>query len=183
MKLLAAVAGLLLLTACGTGPGMMNNRSTDGYPYSRPTCTAPAGLAGRVITVTLADPGMSQMMSGPAPMGSRMTLRASATTVSSGVVTFVAGNRGWRTHELVVLPLPAGSVAGQRVPGPDGKVDESGSLGEASASCAAGAGDGIAAGAVGWLTLDLAPGHYELICNLTNHYADAMYQELTVTGP
>lgn len=97
MKLLATVAGLLLLTACGTGPGMMNNRSTDGYRYSRPTCTAPANLA--------------------------------------------------------------------------------------SASCAAGAGDGIAAGAVGWLTLDLAPGHYELICNLANHYADAMYQELTVTGP
>jgi uncharacterized cupredoxin-like copper-binding protein len=25
------------------------------------------------------------------------------------------------------------------------------------------------------------PGHYELICNLPNHYADGMYQELVVT--
>jgi len=183
MKLLATAAGLVLLTACGSpGPGMMHG-DASGYPYSRPTCTAPANLPGPVITVTLADPGMSRMMSGPAPMGSRMALRASATTVVSGLVTFVAANRGWRTHELVVLPLPTGSVAGQRVPGPDGKVDESGSLGEASASCAAGAGDGITAGAVGWLTLDLPPGHYELICNLTNHYANAMYQELTVTRP
>ena len=87
---------------------------------------------------------------------------------------------GWRTHELVVLPLPAGSAAGQRVPGPDGKVDETGSLGEASANCAAGAGDGVPAGAVSWLTLTLPPGHYELVCNLTNHYADGMHQEFTV---
>jgi len=28
---------------------------------------------------------------------------------------------------------------------------------------------------------DLAPGRYELICNLPNHYADGMYQELVVT--
>jgi uncharacterized cupredoxin-like copper-binding protein len=27
----------------------------------------------------------------------------------------------------------------------------------------------------------LAPGHYELVCNLENHYADGMYQELDVT--
>jgi len=27
----------------------------------------------------------------------------------------------------------------------------------------------------------LPPGRYELICNLPNHYADGMYQELVVT--
>jgi uncharacterized cupredoxin-like copper-binding protein len=62
----------------------------------------------------------------------------------------------------------------------DGKVDETGSLGEASADCAAGTGDGIPAGAVGWVTLTLPPGTYEIVCNLTNHYADGMYQRLTV---
>ena len=87
---------------------------------------------------------------------------------------------GWRTHELVILPLPAGAQAGQRVPGSDGKVDESGSLGEASASCAAGSGEGISAGAVGWTTVTLPAGRYELVCNLPNHYADGMRQELDV---
>ena len=53
---------------------------------------------------------------------------------------------------------PAGAQAGQRVPGSDGKVDESRSLGEASASCAAGSGEGISAGAVGWTTVTLPAG-------------------------
>ena len=97
-------------------------------------------------------------------------------------VSVVVENSGWRTHELVVLPLVADAVAGQRVPGRDGTVDESGSLGEASASCAAGHGDGIVSGAVGWVTVTLAPGHYELVCNLENHYADGMRQGLVVTG-
>ena len=75
-----------------------------------------------------------------------------------------------------------GQSAGQKVPGPDGKVDEAGSLGEASTSCGAGAGDGIQAGTVSWTTLTLAAGRYELVCNLPNHYADGMHQEIQVTS-
>ena len=82
------------------------------------------------------------MMGGNAPLGGHMMLRAVPATVPAGRISFVAENMGWRTHELVILPLKAGSRAGQRVPGPGGKVDESGSLGEASASCAAGSGEG-----------------------------------------
>lgn len=111
-----------------------------------------------------------------------MMLRAVPATVPAGRISFVAENMGWRTHELVILPLKAGSVPGQRVPGPDGKVDENGSLGEASASCAAGPGEGISAAAVGWTTVTLSPGRYELVCNFPNHYADGMRQELDVTS-
>ena len=39
-----------------------------------------------------------------------------------------------------------------------------------------------AAGAVGWVTLTLTPGRYELLCNLANHYADGLNQELLVTS-
>ena len=67
--------------------------------------------------------------------------------------------------------VAAGAAAGQRVPGVDGKVAETGSLGEASHSCGSGPGDGIASGTVSWTTLT-PPGRYELICNLPNHYAD-----------
>ena len=124
--------------------------------------------------------GMTHMMGGVAPMGAHMRLTAFPTTVAAGRVSLVAANFGWRTHELVILPLPNGAGAGERVPGSDGKVSEAGSLGEASKSCAAGTGDGIAAGTVGWTTVTLTPGHYELICNLRNHYADGMHQELVV---
>ena len=175
------------------GPGMMGGGTLAGstaagmmggdpnYHYSAPTCAAPTSLPGSTVTVVLGDMGMTQMMSGTAPLGSHMMLRATPATVPAGQVSLVASNRGWRTHELVILPLAADAAAGQRVPGPDGKLDEAGSLGEASAGCAEGNGDGINAGAVGWTTVTLAPGHYELVCNLENHYADGMYQELVVT--
>jgi uncharacterized cupredoxin-like copper-binding protein len=174
----AGVGGMMGGNANENGNG---NGNGNGM-FAPLTCDAPADLPGQRVTVTLADMGMSQMMGGTAPMGARMSLTAQPSTVSSGQVSFVVDNRGWRTHELVVLPLAPGASAGERVPGSDGTVDETGSLGEASSSCAAGEGEGIATGAVGWVTLTLAPGHYELICNLTNHYADGMRQELVVTG-
>jgi len=90
-------------------------------------------------------------------------------------------NQGARIHELVVLPLPAGQGAGTRTVGSDGRVDEGGSLGEASPTCGAGAGDGIAAWATGWVTLTRGPGRYELVCNLPGHYAAGMYAGLTVS--
>lgn len=152
-----------------------------GYHYSELSCSAPTALPGTVVNVTLADMGMTRMMSGAAPLGSHMMLRATPATATAGQVSIVASNMGWRTHELVILPLVPGASAGDRAPGSDGKVDETGSLGEASASCAGGTGEGVTAGSVGWTTVTLPPGDYELLCNLPNHYADGMWQELIVT--
>jgi uncharacterized cupredoxin-like copper-binding protein len=160
-------------------PGMMD--AGPGYTYSRLLCSAPASLPGSTVDVMLGDMGMTQMLSGTAPLGAHMMLRAAPATVPAGQVSLVVSNVGWRTHELVILPLAVGVAAGERVPGPDGKVDESGSLGEVSNSCAEGAGDGITAGAVGWTTVTLTPGRYELVCNLQNHYANGMHQEFVVT--
>lgn len=186
LALVAALAGFAL-AGCGgaSGPGsaVMGGAPGPGYHFSALTCTAPADLPGSTVTVTLADRGMSQMMGGRAPLGVHMMLRAAPATVPAGKVSLIAENRGWRTHELVILPLAAGEQVGQRVPGADGTVSEKGSLGEASASCGPGAGEGIRAGAAGWITLTLPPGRYELICNLPNHYADGMYAELQVTAP
>ena len=163
--------------------GGMRAASTPGAGMAAPlSCTAPTDLPGKRVTVSLVDMGMSRMMGGVAPMGARMLLTADPATVPTGQVSLVVENTGWRTHEVVILPLASGAAAGQRVPGSDGTVDETGSLGEASGTCAGGAGDGIASGAVGWVTVTLPPGHYELVCNLQNHYANGMRQELVVTG-
>lgn len=160
-------------------PGMM--APGRGYSYSRLSCSAPNTLPGLRVNVTLADMGMNQMMGGVAPMGSRMLLQAAPATVRAGQISLVASNVGWRTHELVILPLTAGRTAGHLAVGSGGKVAETGSLGEASANCDGGAGQGISAGKVGWVTVTLTPGHYELVCNLQNHYTDGMHQELTVS--
>ncbi|MBO0845190.1 MAG: hypothetical protein J2P22_07230 [Nocardioides sp.] len=164
----------------GSGFGSMMSAVPHGYRMSRPVCTAPTSRPGKTVYVMLGDMGMTRMMRGAAPLGAHMMLRAVPSLMRAGQVGFVVANMGWRIHEMVVLPLAPGQPAGERVPGADGRVDETGSLGEASATCGAGAGDGITPGGVGWVTLDLPAGRYELVCNLPNHYADGMHQLLIV---
>ena len=156
-------------------------QSTIGH--SRPTgqvasCQAPQ-LPGHVVDVTLSDMSMmrGRMMQG----GGMFGVTVSPTQVHAGTISMRVTNIGTLQHELVVLPLASGGV-GERSVGPDGRVDETGSLGEASATCAAGAGSGIASGAAGWVTLQLPVGRYELICNFPWHYAMGMHAELDVTA-
>ncbi len=110
----AASAGLvLLLTGCSpadprSGPVGALHGATGGMHLVELSCTPPASLPGRRVTVTMRDMGM---MGGVAPMGSRMLLTAAPAGSAAGRVTFVAANRGWRIHELVVLPLPPGAAA------------------------------------------------------------------------
>jgi uncharacterized cupredoxin-like copper-binding protein len=145
-------------------------------------CSEPA-LPGQVIDVTVADmgPGMMGNRPGWGHMG-RMWMIVSPATVTAGTVSLRVVNTGVRLHEVVVLPLLAGHAAGQRPVGSNGRTEETGSLGEASQTCGAGAGDGIAPGATGWTTMTLQPGRYELVCNYRGHYPAGMYAELDVTG-
>ena len=189
-----------------TGPGVMG---VERFPAVS-SCPAPA-LPGTVVDVTLTDmrgmmgPGMMgpgwNGQYGPGQNGYRgpgmgmmgmmgmMRILINPATVPPGQVSFRAVNTGALSHELVVLPLAKGQYPGQRAIGPDGKVDEAGSLGEASRTCGADRGDenasnyGIAPGASGWATVTLTPGRYELICNIAGHYWTGMYAELDVSPP
>ncbi len=194
---LAAVTGNLGGRGGGTtAPGPYAARAATS------SCPVPS-LPGAVADITLTDMGgPGAMAGGPGGMmggrdgmmgragagGSgygmrgRMSVQVSPTTVSAGTVSLRVANEGSLTHELVVLPLAPGTEVGQRTIGSDGAVSEAGSLGEASSTCAGGEGDGIAAGSDGWVTLDLEPGRYELVCNLPGHYAAGMYAELDVSS-
>ena len=155
-------------------------------------CGAPA-LAGTVVDVTFTDmgpimgPGMGPGMHGGPMMGpsgsplGMMSLSASPAAVPAGLVSLRAFNRGRLAHEVVVLPIGVGQSTGQRPVGVGDEIDESGSLGEAAQTCGFGDGDGIAPGAMGWTTLTLPPGRYELVCNIAGHYRSGMYTELDVT--
>jgi uncharacterized cupredoxin-like copper-binding protein len=183
----AGTAATLLLTGASLAA------VAAAAPSNRPApCSPPAAQPGTRVTVLLADMGGGMrsgpmtgpmaglMMGGPWAAGQHMMLGATPGHVAAGTVTLVAVNRGHRTHELVVLPLAPGATAGSRDVGAGGTVDEAAALGEASRSCAAGAGDGIAAGSAGWVTLTLPAGRYELLCNLPGHYAAGMRTELEV---
>jgi uncharacterized cupredoxin-like copper-binding protein len=140
---------------------------------------APPRLDGSVVAVRLMGMRAGGMM-GRSTMRGRMRLVAGRASVPAGQVSFVARNMGGDVHELVVLPLAAGQPAGVRALGANDRVSEAGSLGEASRSCGAGAGDGIEPGAAGWVTIDLKPGRYELVCNIRGHYRAGMYADLVV---
>lgn len=196
--LVAAIAVLVTSVAWAFGGGMVGGptvaRAHTGWVFtgqaggSAGAANGSQALPGTVVDVVAGD--MGAMMGGRATMGGwagspwtrgHMFLGTDRTTVASGTVTLRLTNDGSVDHELVVLPLADGQQIGQRAVGPDGAVDESTSLGEASASGAEGEGDGIAPGATGWVTLDLAPGRYELVCNIAGHYAAGMYALLVVT--
>ncbi|MFC5753146.1 hypothetical protein [Actinomadura rugatobispora] len=201
-RLAAGTAAALVLGTASTAAlagtlGGRNGGPPDaarlGAAYSG-ECRAPA-LAGSVVNVDLTDMGaMMGTRHGPGPLTGRfpggrlwpmrgmMRLSAVPTQVREGTVSLRAYNTGAWPHEVLVMPLPTGQHAGQRPFGTGDTVAETGSLGEASRTCGAGAGPmGIAPGTAGWTTLRLAPGRYELICNLPGHYAAGMYTELDVT--
>jgi hypothetical protein len=115
----------LVLTGCASATGPTSSRIMGGgsdYHYSRLTCLAPNALPGPIVSVTLDDVGMTQMMSGTAPLDSHMMLRATPATEPAGKISLVASHMRWRTHELVILP-PAAAAAGQRLPGLTAALD------------------------------------------------------------
>lgn len=152
---------------------------------SSASCAAPS-LAGGVVDVTLVDMGNmmgdNSMMNGSASgvAQTHMRLLATPSSVTAGLISFRVHNIGSRTHEVVVLPLAVDHAAGARPVASDGRVDETGSLGEASRNCGAGAGEGIESGSAGWATMSLRAGTYELVCNLKHHYSSGMYATLNV---
>lgn len=163
-----SIAAVAVLAVPGAGRGFAINAG----------CAAP-GMAGTVVNVAATDMG-GPMMGGPGRMGG-MRLTADRATVPHGRVSFLVTNAGRYTHEMVILPLPGTQLAGTRPVGGDGKIDEAGSLGEASATCAEGTGQGILPRSSGWVSVDLPPGRYELVCNFAGHYTAGMYTQLTVT--
>ncbi|GHG50673.1 hypothetical protein GCM10012320_19490 [Sinomonas cellulolyticus] len=175
--LVAALAAVLLTAASLAALALIAPRAGAPAGAAR-ACSAPA-LPGTTVRVTEADRGGGMM--GSPRMRHAMRLSPDRTSVPHGTVSFVVTNLGSVPHELVVLPLPEGQAVGARALNADGTADETGSLGEASASCEAGPGEGIAPGAVSWATLDLPAGHYELVCNFPGHYLSGMFAELTVT--
>jgi len=138
------------------------------------------GMTARGLGMTVRGNGMtglgSSMMN-----GGGMALSADRVSAPHGTVSFLVTNSGSINHEMVVLPVLGSRGVGARPTGSDARVDEAGSLGEASKTGGAGAGEGIVPGASGWVTVTLAPGQYELVCNLAGHYSAGMYTPLTVT--
>jgi uncharacterized cupredoxin-like copper-binding protein len=171
------LSGLSLLAIAAVG----GTRGSWGRGVSTgSSCTAP-NLPGTVIDVTLTNMGGPMMDRGNGITdGGAMRLSTDRPTATHGEISFLVTNGGSVTHELIILPLRGSQIVGTRRSGGDGRIDEAGSVGEASNSCGGGTGQGVLPGASGWVTVTLPPGRYELVCNLPGHYAAGMYSQLTV---
>ena len=184
----SASGGRATGTMRSNGGGMMGSPQSGrtGMTGNTTTPCVPANLPGTTVRVRLANMGGAMTGSGgmmerrsPATAG-MMRIATDRQSVPSGQISLTAANAGSMTHELIVLPLGAGQSVGTRTIGTNNRVSETGSLGEASRTCGAGAGEGIAPGSTGWVTVRLRPGRYELVCNIAGHYRAGMYAELDV---
>lgn len=95
-------------------------------------------------------------------------------TAQAGPVTFhVVNGASGMLHEFIVIQtdLPADALP----------TDESGRVIEEAVDIVTAA-ENIPPGQSRNLTLNLAPGHYVLICNLPEHYQKGMRVDFTVTG-
>lgn len=90
----------------------------------------------------------------------------------AGPVTFTITNNGTIEHEFLVVKtdLPDGEI-----PVVDDKFSEEGEGIEVIDEI-----EGFGKGETGTLTVDLQPGNYQLVCNITSHYAAGMHTTFVV---
>ena len=107
-----------------------------------------------------------------------MAIDLSQPFAPQGKVSFLVTNNGTKKHEFVVLATdtPAASFPIVSFEGEANRIDE-----DAKGVTNVGETGDMEPGAVMMLTLDLAPGHYAVVCNLPGHYAMGMHQDFFVT--
>lgn len=160
LRLTAAVALCgSVLAACGGDDDTTAATTTEVPAAAAPEPAADPGT----IDVTLVDVSSTQM-----------SLIPSAASAPAGTVTFVVTNTGTREHEFLVLAtdIPAADLPIMS----NDRIDEHGegveNLGEIGS---------IKAGETKTLELDLAAGHYDLICNLVGHVRMGMVADFDVS--
>lgn len=161
ISFLSTVA-LLVTLGCGSVPAAVPSHEATPLPTSIPAATPPrrvpsatATPAPSVVHATLKD----------------MTITLDKRNVPAGSITFTATNQGATRHELVIIRTDVDEE--KLAVDKESKADETGDLGEIN---------DLDPGQTGSITLDLAPGHYVLICNIPAHYVAHMHTTLIVTG-
>ncbi|WP_192847086.1 plastocyanin/azurin family copper-binding protein [Aureimonas sp. AU4] len=107
--------------------------------------------------------------------GGQMAIKLDKSEVPAGEVTFQVANVAANTpHEMVVIKLDK--------PGETLKVDPAKNRVDEKKLMSMGEVSDLKAGQSGKLTVKLAPGAYELICNIKGHVAAGMVAPFTVKG-
>jgi uncharacterized cupredoxin-like copper-binding protein len=133
-----------------------------------------ATLGVVALFVAACSPGASS-----APAGGSNAIAASLSewkidlggaTGKAGSITFTVSNKGANTHEFVIV---ATDTKADSLPVAEGLVDE-------TAFTPVDEIEDIEPGATPTLTVDLAAGHYVILCNIEEHYGKGMHTDLEV---
>jgi uncharacterized cupredoxin-like copper-binding protein len=166
------VVAVSLLVACGSNKtgGNKEGFSTEAaLPGASPSSAAPSGApATGPIAVTLGETDPTHMF-----------INMSATSAVAGKVTFLVTNTGSRKHEFVVLSTatPADQFPIVSFEGEKDRIDE-----EAPGVTNVGETGDMNPGQTKALTIDMAAGHFAVVCNLPGHYRMGMHQDFTVVA-
>jgi hypothetical protein len=129
-------------------------------------------VVGALAALAIVGASCSSGPSGPSTTV-KATLAENSITLDrdsapAGSVTFDVRNIGVEGHDLIVIRTPA---APDSLPVHGSTASEEGSVGSTEI---------LPAGEKGSLTVDLDPGAYVLICNVSEHYRAGMYVGFTV---
>lgn len=136
------------LSACSS-PGLSRWPTATASPDPTPTHVAIPTLAPGVVAVSLSE----------------MSILVSTNVAPAGEVTFQVKNAGELPHELVVVRT---DLDAEELPVEDVLVVERG-LNVVARTAHVNAGEQVS------LTVELTPGHYVLICNLSGHYEASQF--------
>jgi uncharacterized cupredoxin-like copper-binding protein len=167
----AVIAAMTLAGCLATASGGGTVAMIPGYQPSG-AAAAPVALGypkPPVIITSLSDASTAQM-----------SITLSQSYAPAGEVSFLITNDGTMDHEMVVLRTdrPADSFPITGFEGEPNRFDEDAkgltNVGETGDPA-------MKPGSSKMLTIDMAPGHYAIVCNLNGHYVAGMHQDFWVT--
>ena len=173
MLVLAAAATMVLAACQDAGPAsdsntvvMIPNYQSGGQVQPQPQSYT---QTTNVITVALGESDPNTMY-----------IHMSQPYAPEGKVSFIVTNEGTETHEFVVLQTktPAADFPIVSFEGEKNRIDE-----DAKGVVNAGETGDMEPGTTMMMTLDLAAGHYAIVCNLPGHYANGMHEDFWAAPP
>ena len=135
-------------------------------------------LVASLVVISVSACGSATSSSAPAPATdgsiavtlSEWTVVPAQVNAPAGSITFAVANKGTQIHEFVVVKT---DLKAETLPVVDNKIDES-TLTPVDEI------EDIAVGATPTLTVDLAAGHYVLLCNIESHFEQGMRVDFDV---
>ena len=171
----SAIVAAVLLVACSAHPPEVAGTVVfiPGYQGGKVAASAPVeGYPSPipVVTATLSDTSSTTM-----------SIELSQPYAPAGKVSFLITNAGTMDHEMVVLKTDQSAGSFDTTTGFEGEPNRFDEDAKGLTNVGETGDPAMKPGTQKMLTIDMATGHYAIVCNLSGHYAAGMHQDFWVT--